>query len=445
MKHSFRLTCTQTIALGFLILILMGCGLLMLPIASNDGQSASFADALFTGTSAACVTGLIVRDTYTGWSFFGQAVILILIQIGGLGFMTVLALFSLILGRKIRLREQRLLVQSVGTVDRHGLRLLIRRVLTGTLLIETAGALLLSLRFIPLYGFGKGLWFSLFHAVSAFCNAGFDLMGIESPFSSMSLFSGDPLVIFTLSALILLGGLGFFVWNDLCEKGFRFKSYNLHTKVCLVFSLFLILIPTVLFFFLEKDHTLAGMGFGKRLLNAFFLSVSPRTAGFNSVDLAVLSDGGWALENLLMLVGGCPGSTAGGIKTTTLLVLLMGVFSTVRHKKQVTLFKRDLEDGSLQTAASVVTVYLSVCFVFYLAISFWEKFPGKDLLFHIISAVATVGLSVSPMTDYAEATRYMLAVLMYIGRIGGLSMALILAERQNSGSVRHPTGHILIG
>lgn len=287
---------TRIIAVGFACIIFMGGVLLSLPIASRNGVGIPFLNALFTSTSAACVTGLVVYDTWMQFAGFGQVVILLLIQIGGLGFMTIGILFSLAVGRKIGLRERSLLSEAVGSGQLGGVVRLVRRTLIGTAIIEGAGAVLLAIRFIPMFGIGRGIWFAVFHSVSAFCNAGFDLMGIRAPLSSLTGFFNDPLVVLTISALIIVGGIGFVVWNDLIDSNFRLGRLKLHTRVVLTSTLILLLTGTVLFLYLERGGVLSRMSMGDRLLSAFFQSVTPRTAGFNTVNTAFLSEG----ENWLL-------------------------------------------------------------------------------------------------------------------------------------------------
>ncbi len=435
----------RAIALSFLILILVGTLLLMLPFASADGHGAPFLDALFTGASATCVTGLIVRDTFQSWSLFGQIVILVLIQIGGLGFMTVIILFSLAFGNRLGLARRQLLLRSVGAMDFAGMRPLLKRVILGTLLFEGSGALLLALRFVPRFGWGQGIWFAVFHAISAFCNAGFDLMGHQGAFSSMVPFSDDPLVLLTLSFLILVGGAGFVVWRDVWENGFRFSKYSLHSRLVFFSMAVLTVIPTALFLISERSGLFADMPFGNALLSAFFLAVSPRTAGFNSLPLQKLSGGGFLLECLLMFIGGNPGSTAGGVKTTTVLVLVLGVASTLRRRKSISAGKRSLEEDSLRTASSIVSLYLLAVLSSVFLLSVLEKAPLGELFFHAISAAATVGLSVGELAGYTAVSRIVLILLMYFGRIGGLSLALAFADAKETPAAERPVEKIMIG
>ena len=368
-KRSGFFTLTQIIVLGFLGLILLGGLLLSLPVSGTSGESTPFLDALFTSTSATCVTGLVVYDTLTHWSVFGQIVILVLIQIGGLGFMTVMTLFSMLMRRQIGLRERMLLVQSAGGMELAGIVRLIRRILFGTLLFEGAGAVLLSIRFVQDFGWGEGLYKSVFTSISAFCNAGFDLLGNST---SLAPYADDPLVLIPIMLLILIGGIGFLVWNDLYQFGFRFSKYSLHTKLVLTASAVLVLGGAVLFFALEQNHVLAGKPLGEQVLGAFFLSVTPRTAGFATVDYAALSEPGYLLTLLWMMICGSAGSTAGGLKITTVLVLLFDAVAAVRQMPQITVFKRRIEEKMVRQATAVALVYLAILVYDLVQIWRWE-------------------------------------------------------------------------
>ena len=419
--------------------------LLCLPIASRDGSFTPFTHSLFTATSATCVTGLIVVDTYTHWSMFGQIVIITMIQIGGLGFMTVVSMFSVFTKKRIGLAERNLLIASAGTVRTSGVKALVRRVFLGTLLFEGVGACFLAIRFIPHFGIGKGIYYSIFHSVSAFCNAGFDLMGTNSPFSSFTDYRGDVLVTLTLSALIIVGGIGFFVWTDISKNKWHFKKYELHTKIVLVTSFLLIIGGWILFYVFESNASMKGMNTGEKLLASFFGSVSPRTAGFNTVELSSLSDSGSMLTNILMLVGGSPGSTAGGIKTTTIAVLVLSVAATVRKQDSITVFKRSLADNMVKQAAAVLTMYMSVFLGAVMLICAIEPFALKDILFEVSSAVATVGLTTGITSSLGVVSHIILILLMFFGRIGGMTFMLILSERSGYVPLKRPTDKILIG
>lgn len=321
----------------------------MLPIASRDGQSEPFLNCLFTATSASCVTGLVVADTWTQWSLFGQMVLLVLIQLGGLGFISIGIFLSIVLRRKIGLKERGLMQESVNTLQIGGMVKLAKKIIIGTAVFEGAGAVILACRFIPEYGLVHGTWYGIFHSVSAFCNAGFDLMGHTSQYSSLCNYEGDWVVIGTISFLIITGGIGFIVWDDLSRKKLDFRHYMLHTKIVLVTTAVLLVTSTILFYLMERNNILVGMNGSESFLACFFSAVTPRTAGFNNVDTAALTDGSKFLSAILMFIGGSPGSTAGGIKTSTLAVLLLYVHSNIRQTYGVEIFGRRLEDESISS------------------------------------------------------------------------------------------------
>ena len=442
-----KLTYTQIIVLSFLSIILIGSLLLTLPLSSRSGEWTPFLDAMFTATSATCVTGLVVYDTYTHWSAFGQAIILVLIQIGGIGIMTCIAMLSLILKRRISLSERRLLMQSAGSLQHNGIVILIKQIITGTAIVELCGALLLAIVFCPRMGFTVGLWNAVFHSVSAFCNAGFDLMGRYSAFSSLSCdgLYNNPLVMITLMLLIVIGGIGFLVWNDVIKKRTSFKKYEVHSKIVLTTSALLIGIGFVLFFIFEYKHSLAGMSLGQKLLNALFEAITPRTAGFASVDLNSMSDSGTLLTMILMFIGGSPGSTAGGIKTTTFVVLLLCALNYARRYGSITVFKRKLDQNTVAQASSIATVYAAGVFIAAMIICALEPYSFTQIVFEIVSAVATVGLSTGITPNLCAASQILLMVLMFAGRIGGLTFVLVLAERRINVPISRPTVKILIG
>lgn len=442
-----KLTYTQIIVLSFLSLILLGALALTLPISSRSGEWTSFIDSLFTATSATCVTGLVVFDTYTHWSPFGQAVILLLIQIGGLGVMTCIATLALVLRRRISLGERRLLMQSAGSLQHSGVVQLLRRIVFGTALVELCGALLLSIAFIPKMGFASGLWNSVFHSVSAFCNAGFDLMGKYGEFSSLtSAGLGDnPLVVLTLCVLIISGGMGFLVWGDLIKNRLHFKKFEVHSKIVLTCSAALIVIGTLFFFIFENHNALDGMSFFQKLMHSLFQAVSPRTAGFNTVSLSSLTVSGYLLVMILMFIGGSPGSTAGGIKTTTFVVLLLNALTSARRYGSITVFKRKLDQNTVAQAGAIVTVYTAAVLIAVMIIAMLEPFSLTQILFETISAVATVGLSTGITAELSPLSHLVLIVLMFAGRIGGLTFVLVLAERRINIPIDRPTVKILIG
>ena len=435
------------IALGFAAIIALVTLLLMLPASSRAGTWTDPLTALFTATSAVCVTGLVVVDTATHWSVFGRCVLLAGIQIGGLGVMTVIALAAMMMNRRIGLRQRTLLVESVATLHIGGIVRLVRRALYGTLLLELAGALLLALRFVPLLGPGRGVFYAVFHAVSAFCNAGIDLMGtVTGPFSSLESFVSDPLVNLVAVSLILLGGLGFFVWDDLIENKFRFRRLQLHTRVVLVITPVIVLVPACLFYVFEAGASMAGMSTGTRMLASLFSAVTPRTAGFDTVPTAELSSAGSLLTVLLMLTGGNPGSTAGGAKTTTMLVLLLLAVSILRREEDIRLFGRRLPEDLMRRACSIVIIYVSLAMLSTLAICAAQpELALQDVIIEVFSAINTVGMSTGLTRELGTFARLIIILLMYAGRLGSLTFALLIARHPSPSPLRCPQERILIG
>ena len=415
---NYRITTFQVIAFGFFGLILIGTLLLMLPVSSRQADGAGFGDCLFTATSAVCVTGLVVQDTALFWSPFGQAVILLLIQIGGMGVVTAAVSLAFVSGRKIGLMQRSVLQESISAPQVGGIVRLTRFIIVTAFGIELLGAALLLPAFIPEFGPGRGIWYALFHSVSAFCNAGFDLMGVQGEFSSMTGFSGSVLVNIVLILLITVGGIGFLVWNDIKQHAFRWKQYRMQSKVVISTSLILILIPFLWFFFSEMEDVPAG----ERILPSLFQSVTLRTAGFNTVDLTRISGSGQALMILWMLVGGSPGSTAGGMKTTTLAVLLLTAWSVFRRRENTVCFGRRIEKETVRNAVSILMMYFLLFFIGGLVISKIENLPLLTCLFETASALGTVGLSLGITCGLGTVSRCILIGLMFLGRVGGLTL-----------------------
>ena len=441
-----KLSNVQIIALGFFIMILLGTGLLMLPIASVEPGGTSFGDALFTATSASCVTGLVQQDTGTYWTTFGQMVIIVLIQIGGLGFMTIATLFLLLLRRRMGLRQREVVVEGISYNQLGGFAPFIRRVFLGTLLIEGLGAVLLSVRFVGEMGLGRGIYYGVWHSVSAFCNAGFDLMGPYSgPYSSFTAYAGDPLVSLTICALILVGGLGFLVWDDLVRNKLRWRRYRLQTKVVLTVTAALTLGGGALFFLLERENLGAGRPLGEQILSALFDAVTPRTAGFNSTDTAALSPGSLLLTIIFMFIGGSPGSTAGGVKTTTVFVVLLHALSGVRRERSANAFGRSIGDGALKKATSVLYTNLLLALAGALVISAVQAMPLTDVLFETFSAIGTAGMTTGITRDLLPLSQAVIIFLMYCGRVGSISFAVALLEKRALPPVTLPQEEITIG
>ena len=420
---NFRLTTFQTIAFGFIALILTGTLLLSLPFASREAEGGSFLDCLFTATSAVCVTGLVVRDTATFWTPFGQAVILLLIQIGGMGVITTAITLSFLSGKRIGLMQRSVMQESISAPQVGGIVRLTRFIVLTSLAIEGIGALLLMPSMMAEFGTGKGIWFAAFHSVSAFCNAGFDLMGAREPFSSLTSFAQDPLVSMTVILLITMGGIGFLVWNDIREHGFHWKQYRLQSKIALITSLILILLPFLWNLFFEMRQ----LPWGQRLLPALFQSVTLRTAGFNTIDLNSISGSGQAMMIAMMLVGGSPGSTAGGMKTTTAAVLVLTAVSVFRRKESVTCLHRRIGDEAVRNSVALLVMYSVLFYGSGLILSRIEHLPLLTCLFETASALGTVGLSLGITGQLSVLSKCILIGLMFMGRVGGLT--LIYAAR----------------
>lgn len=436
--------------LGFLLIILFGACLLMLPAASASGARLSFSDALFTSTSASCVTGLIVADTGTDFTLFGQIVIIVLIQLGGLGFMTMSTLLFALTRRRISLYDRMTMAEGIGEDKLTGVVRLCRKAVLVTFCCEGIGALLFLPRFIPAFGLARGIWVSVFTAISAFCNAGFDLMG---NYTSLTAYTGDALVLLVVSALIITGGLGFAVIDDVRHTR-GIKRYKLHAKLVLAGTVGLLVLGTVAVLALEYDNgaTLGNMPFFEKVLNAFFQSVTFRTAGFNSIDQLAMRESTKGVGVLLMLAGGAPAGTAGGLKVTTVLTLLLTVYAYVRGRYRTVVLGRSIPLAQIRKALTIFVCGVSFVLVVTILISAMEQdLPGGafgiwNQLFEATSAFCTVGLSVGLTAAATTGTRMLLALLMYVGRVGLLSVAMSLAnvDRQE-GVIAYPEESIMIG
>ena len=446
-KASFQ-HAESILALGFLAVILLGTVLLALPIAAKNGQSIGLFDSLFTSTSAVCVTGLVVVDTGTTFSLFGQIVLIVLIQVGGLGFMVFATMLMVMLGRKISIRGRMLIRESMNASSLSDLGSLTRLYLLLSLAIELIGTITLCFRFVPLYGWKHGTWMALFHSVSAFCNAGFDLFG---NYASLTAFSGDPLVLLTVASLIILGGLGFSVILETARNRQGFRNLSLHTRIVLMTTLVLLLAGTVFYWIVERTNaeTLAGCSEGEKILNAFFQSVTMRTAGFNSFDLSALRDGTKLFSSLLMMIGASPASTGGGIKTTTIAALTLLMLSVVRGESEVNVARRRLSDDISRRALAVAVLFLTTLLTGTLIISLIEKgrFPLEDILFEASSAMGTVGVSAIGTPNLSSASRAILLPMMFLGRVGPLTLAVAVAKRQGGlrTASKYPEERIMIG
>ncbi|MCI7767451.1 MAG: Trk family potassium uptake protein [Oscillospiraceae bacterium] len=440
-----RLSSAHIFAFGYLVIILLGTFLLMLPVSSKDA-SPCFLDAMFTAASATCVTGLAVFDTYTQWSFFGQVVIIMLIQVGGLGFMTIISLAALATGRKIGLKERSVLQDSVNGLQLAGIVRMAKRLALGTFIFEGIGAVLLAVRFVPKMGAPEGIGNAVFMSVSAFCNAGFDLNGKYGEYSSLCEFADDPLVCITVCLLVLIGGIGFSVWDDIGKNKLNFSAYRLHSKLALVFTVGLTVVGTGLFFLFERNHTNAGAGVGQALLNSFFDSVTPRTAGFNTVDTAALSPASTILTIIFMFIGGSPGSTAGGVKTVTVFVLFLAAFSSMKNSEDINIFGRRLEEDITAKALTVITVNLFIVFSGILCICAAQpELALKDVFFEGFSAINTVGMTTGITRELVPFSRIVIILLMYCGRVGSVSFALIFTGTKKFTGVHNPVEQVNVG
>jgi len=437
----------KLIALVFGAIILLGAGLLTLPAASRSGVSCNFLSALFTATSATCVTGLSLFDTYTQWSGFGQVVILVLIQLGGLGFMSIASLLLFMLGRRVGLKERMVIAQSLSVSDLDAVVRLQKTVLVGSFAIEAVGAVVLMFRFMPAFGFPQALKWGVFHSVSAFCNAGFDIFGVLEPGSSLAVFQSDPVVLMTISALIVIGGLGFLVWQEMIQ-GRRWKAYGVYTKLVIIATVALLVTGMAAFLALEWNNpqTLGAMSVGDKLLNGFFQSVTTRTAGFASFDQAALSDGGKAVTIVLMLVGGCSGSTAGGVKTVTVMVLLLFLWSRLRGRSTVTVFKRTIPAGQVLDAMTLTGIMVLLAVFGAVFISATSPIGFTDGLYESVSALATVGLTAGATGKLSLASQMLIILYMYFGRVGvlTLSMGFLVGDRAAE-RIRYAQTNLLIG
>lgn len=436
----------KVITISFGGTIFLGALLLTLPFATRDGRGASFFDALFTSTSATCVTGLVLHDTWSYWSMFGQFVLLMLIQIGGMGVVTMAIAVFLFTGKKIGLRQRYVMQESIAAPQVGGIVRLTSFIVKCTLIIEGTGTLLLATRFCPEFGLGRGLWYSLFHAVSAFCNAGFDLMGEKGEFSSLTTYSQDPIVNLTVMLLIIIGGIGFFVWHDIAEHHLHFKLYRLHTKIVLLTTFLLLAVPAVFFFFAEFGRPEWGFKNGwERLLASLFQTVTPRTAGFNTVDLTLAAEPTILLMILLMITGGSPGSTAGGYKTTTLATLILAVRAVFKREDSLQSFGRRFPSATLRHAAALFLLYTTLFLFGGAAICSIDKIPLLSALFETASAIGTVGLSLGVTPQLGMTSHMILIFLMFFGRVGGLTLIFAMTSKLAPSISRMPQENITVG
>ena len=441
-----RITPAQIIILGFLFLITVGTALLMLPVSTSGPGGASFLDALFTATSATCVTGLVVQDTALYWSPFGQAIILVLIQIGGMGVVTMAVAIFIFTGRHISLKQRWVMQESISAPQVGGIVRQTRFILKTALAMEAAGAALLALRFCPQMGI-KGIWYAVFHSISAFCNAGFDLMGVRSgPCSSLTSYTADSLVNIAIILLIVLGGIGFMTWQDFREHKWHLRAMRLQTKVVLSTTVILLAVGFLYFFLYEfRQPQWQSLGAGERFWAALFQTITPRTAGFNTVDLSQMTPSSQLITILLMLVGGSPGSTAGGFKTTTLAVLLLTTAAVFRRRDTAHCFGRRLQDEAVHSAMALFVIYLLLAVAGGILICCIDGIPLMGALFESSSAVATVGLSLGYTAGLSAASRLILIFLMYFGRVGGLTVIYAVTVRGTGKVSQFPQERLTVG
>lgn len=449
-----KLQPTQIMIIGFALIILLGTLLLSLPVASQNGKSTNFLTALFTSTSAVCVTGLAVVDTGTHWSLFGQAVILLLIQVGGLGFMAVATLFVLIAKKKVNLKERLLIQESLNQFDLSGLTKLTKQILIITFTAELLGTLFLSTEFVPKLGLFKGLWFSIFHSVSAFCNAGFDIMGeVSGPFTSLTSFVNNYTVSATISLLILLGGIGFPVIVEIlkCKKNKNFKRISVHSRIVLKTTAFITILSTILLMIVEFHNykTIGNFSFNSKILASLFQSVTARTAGFNTYDLSLMTGSGIFIMIILMFIGASPVSTGGGVKTTTLMTIILYVKSSILEKEDVEIYGRRLDENIVRKSMGIFFIFISLVTLGTLAISITQpEFSLIESWFEVMSAITTAGLSIGGSLNLNVFGKLLIILFMFIGRVGSLTIFIAFISKKTKNRlahIRYPEEKILVG
>lgn len=436
-----RLSSSQIIILGFAGAILLGSILLTLPFSTRDGHGALFSDALFTATSSVCVTGLVVQDTATYWSAFGQAVIIALIQIGGMGVVTVAIAISSFSGKQISLKQRSTMQEAISAHKVGGIVRLTGFIIKMTIIFELLGAVIMAPTFCKEFGVLKGIWYAVFHSISAFCNAGFDLMGAKTPYSSLTYFVDNPVINFVIMSLIIIGGIGFMTWDDIKVNKHHVRKYRMQSKVILITTVLLISLPALYFFLFEFGDK----PMGERIWSSLFQSVTPRTAGFNTADLTQISETGTAITIMLMLIGGSPGSTAGGMKTTTLAVLFSTAISVFRRREHTHFFGRRVNDDTIRNAATILMMYVILFLTGGFLISHIESLPLLTCLYETASAIGTVGLTLGITPNLGIASQIILIVLMYIGRVGGLTLIFSALSGNQGNTARLPQEKITVG
>jgi len=446
-----KLSVFKQLAISFLILILIGGGLLCLPFATRDGQSTSFINALFTSVSATCVTGLVAYDTNVQFTLFGQLVILTLIQLGGLGFMTFVSVAFYAIKGKIGIYQSKLVSEIAGEENLSNLSSLLKRVILTTLCFEFAGAIILATRFIPDFG-SRGIYLAIWHSISAFCNAGFDILtpiGSNTLFGSLAPYVDDGVVLNTITILILIGGLGFFVWNDLLDCKFKFKKLQLYTKIVLIANLVLIVLSTLLFLLFDYDNPIfSNLNFFEKLSVAFFHSATPRTAGFSVIDYSKMSESGYLLTVLLMFIGANSCSTAGGVKINTVVILLITAFSVFKNKHDTDCAYKRITSHTIKKAATIFLCYILIIFISMILIFNFEKsndITFKACFFEVVSALSTVGLTMSATPHLCIASKIVIMILMYAGRVGIFTIIYALKDNTKKGELRKPPINLIVG
>lgn len=443
-KKNMKMNGMQVLALGFLAIILLGALILSLPISSANGEVTSFIDSLFTSTSAVCVTGLVTVDTGTHWNLFGQIIIMLLIEVGGLGFMSFTTLIAIILGKKITLRDRLALQNSMNTFDIHGIVKMVRYILIFTISVQLVGAALFATQFIPEYGPLRGAFYGIFHSISAFCNAGFDVFGNGV---SMTTHNTNGVVILVASALIIIGGLGFTVWSELYSIK-NIKRLSLHSKVViLITSILVIGGATLMFLFEHKNpNTMASFSLWDKITNSLFAATTPRTAGFNSIPTDGMTTAGQFLTILLMFVGGSPGSTAGGLKTTTMGILLFTVICVIKGREDTEIFMKKISKDIVYKSLTLVFIGLSLIITVTMILSYTEVGASFiELLYETVSAFTTAGLTLGLTPSLSIIGKVLIIIMMYLGRVGPLTVVLALTREKRDNGIKYPEGKILIG
>lgn len=445
-NHKIKLNINQIIALAFFCIIMFGTIALSLPFATKENCSYSILTSLFTSTSAVCVTGLSVVDVWSTYTFFGQFIILVLMELGGLGFMSVISILIYMSKHDADVSSLSLMAETIGSDTLGNITRIQKRLILGSLLFESLGTTILSICFTKTFGFSKALWFGIFHSVSAFCNAGFDLMGFISPGSSMEVYQNNPVVLITISILIIVGGIGFVVWDDIASSR-HIREWSVYTKLVLIATGALVAIGFALFMFSEfnNSNSIGNMALHNKIANCFFQSVTTRTAGFASVNQAALSDSSIILTMILMIIGGSTGSTAGGIKTVTFVIIICSILSSLLGKDDTRIFNRRLSAYQIIHAYTIAGAFIFLSLVGSFMVYITSNVSFLESLFESVSALATVGLSLGITGSLSHISEFVLIVFMYIGRVGLLTLTVGFFKRKDNASIKYPSVKLLIG